>query len=245
TTSSRLRARDLDERTKEYVMCAIRHYRCILARDNLFPDHIVETVFAKRAWDDACEEFGERLPLMPTIAKLITNRGPHSRGELKTKIKPLAEAMLGFKSGHSKNTIAFNRDLAEKLKEGTRFAYKDVEQKKGLFKAPILQKGANAIYFANRRDKGITHPAYFNPFLLRGLAGLLAVVDNAIDEYATGIRTDVPFTANEYRSIYENHVKCLELFAEHTAKYQLLDKILVRMHNIGRYAFLPLTRHSF
>jgi hypothetical protein len=58
--------------------------------------------------------------------------------------------------------------------------------------------------------------------------------ENTIDEYLTGIRTDVPFTANEYRSVYETHLKSLRQFREHTIKYELLDKILTRLHNIGR-----------
>ncbi|KAJ6543455.1 hypothetical protein DFH09DRAFT_1088890 [Mycena vulgaris] len=94
----------------------------------------------KHARDGANEEFGERLPLRSMIAKLVctvssflpatvghsyvTNLGPHLRGEPKTKLKPLAVVMLGFESDHSKDTITFNRDLAEKLKEGTQFASK-------------------------------------------------------------------------------------------------------------------------
>jgi hypothetical protein len=56
----------------------------------------------------------------------------------------------------------------------------------------------------------------------------------------TGIKTDVPFTVNDYRSIYEGHVKALEEFAVHTDKYQLLDKILKRMHTVGRCVVLSL-----
>ncbi|KAJ6554689.1 hypothetical protein B0H19DRAFT_1263005 [Mycena capillaripes] len=69
--------------------------------------------------DSVYEEFGERLLLSSIIAKLIFNLGPHLRGELKTKFKPLAEFMLGFKSDHNKNSMMFDRDLAETLKERT------------------------------------------------------------------------------------------------------------------------------
>jgi hypothetical protein len=31
--------------------------------------------------------------------------------------------------------------------------------------------------------------------------------ENITDEYLAGIRTDVPFTANEYRSVYETRLK--------------------------------------
>jgi hypothetical protein len=54
----------------------------------------------------------------------IANRGPHLRGELKTKIKPFTKIMYGFRSGQNKKTIAFNRKLAEDLKEEACFAFK-------------------------------------------------------------------------------------------------------------------------
>ncbi|KAJ6492429.1 hypothetical protein C8R47DRAFT_918463, partial [Mycena vitilis] len=109
-----------------------------------------------------------------------------------------------------------------------------VEQKKGLFKAPLIQKAANVMYYKNRRDEGVAHPDCFNPFRRQGVAAIITTIENTIDEYATGIKTDIPFTANEYRSIYEGHLKSLDRFAEHTAKYELLDKILIRIHNGGR-----------
>ncbi|KAJ7930331.1 hypothetical protein B0H13DRAFT_1962243 [Mycena leptocephala] len=143
--------------------------------------------------------------------------------------------MYGFKSGQNKKTIAFNRKLAEDLKEGSVFAFKDVEAKKGLYKHPILQSTVNAMWFANRRDEGPTHPEFFSPLRSRSLAAILTAVENNIDERLTGIMTDVPFTVNDYRSVYEAHVKALEEFAVHTDKYQLLDKILKRLHTVGRF----------
>ncbi|KAJ7811472.1 hypothetical protein B0H14DRAFT_3755076, partial [Mycena olivaceomarginata] len=216
-------------------MLAIKLYRCYLTADYMFPVSVGEGEFAKRAWDDACEEFNERLPLTPYVAKLITNRGPHMRGELKTKLRPMTELLYGFKTGNNRKTIAFNRKLAEDLKEGASFAFKYIKEKKGLYKAPILQRGANAMWFANRRDEGPSHPEYFSPFPYQGLAATLTATENTIDEWLTGIRTDVPFTANEYRSVYETHLKSLQDYKTHTAKYGLLDKILTRMHNIGRF----------
>ncbi|KAJ7801221.1 hypothetical protein B0H13DRAFT_2688221 [Mycena leptocephala] len=64
-------------------------------------------------------------------------------------------------SRQNKKTIAFNCKLAEDLKEGSPFAFKDVEIKTGLYKHPI-----------------------------RSLAVVLAGVENNIDECLTGIMTD-------------------------------------------------------
>ncbi|KAJ7909921.1 hypothetical protein B0H13DRAFT_2661302 [Mycena leptocephala] len=218
TTSSngRLRAKDLDDTTKEYTVFAIDLFRCYISAEDTFPDSATENTFVRRAWSGACEEMGEHLILTPTVAKLITSRGSQLRGELKTKIRTLVDVMYGFKSGQNKKTIAFNRKLAEDLKEGSVFAFKDVEAKKGLYKHPILQSTVNAMWFANRRDEGPRHPEFFSPLRSRSLAAILTAVENNIDERLTGIKTDVPFTVNDYRSVYEAH-------------------ILKRLHTVGRF----------
>ncbi|KAJ6589679.1 hypothetical protein B0H19DRAFT_922660 [Mycena capillaripes] len=90
------------------------------------------------------------------------------------------------------------------------------------------------MWFANHRDEGPKHPDFFSPMPIRALALVLAAVENNLDERLTGIRTDVPFTANEDRTVYEGHVKALKQFAAHTEKYQLMDKILTHLHSVGR-----------
>ncbi|KAJ7186195.1 hypothetical protein C8R46DRAFT_1208276 [Mycena filopes] len=238
SSSGRPRAKDLDEVSKEYVGFAIRRYRSRLSTVCLYPELVQDGGFIKESWEEACTEFGTRLSLTPTIYKLCTivvAVFPDVRGEMKTKVKPLTETIYGFRSGHDKKTIAFNRKRAEDLKEGSRFTMKDVKAKKGLFKNAILQKGCNTIWFANRRDEGPMAPDLFNPLTAPALAALITVTENTIDEYLTGIRTDVPFTANDYRTVYQTHLRALEQFATHTAKYNLLDTILLRMHNIARF----------
>ncbi|KAF7333156.1 hypothetical protein MVEN_02381300 [Mycena venus] len=234
-SSGRPRAKDLDDNTKEFALFAIDHYRCLISTQQPFPDSATENAMVRKAWYRACKEMHEQLPLTPTVAKLISNRGSQLRGELKTKVRPLVELMYGFKTGQNKKSISFNRKNAEDLKDSTAFAFKDAEAKKGLYKHPIFQMAVNKMWFANRRDEGPKHPELFNPLPLKSFALILTGVENSIDEHLTGIRTDVPFTANDYRSVYEGHLKSLEEFAAHTEKYQILDKILKRLHTVGRF----------
>lgn len=70
-SSGRPRAKDLDELTKEYVVCANDRYRVYISVEQGFPENPIETVLVRRVWDETCEEMGERLPLTPTIAKLV------------------------------------------------------------------------------------------------------------------------------------------------------------------------------
>ncbi|KAJ7076595.1 hypothetical protein B0H15DRAFT_934291 [Mycena belliarum] len=170
-----------------------------------------------------------------SIIDRITNRGSHFRGELKTKVKPLAELLYGFKIGQNKKILAENRQRAEELKDNLTFTFKDIKGRKGIYRHPIFQKAVNAMWFANRRDEGPSFPEYFNPFPKQGLAIVLTAVEHLIDEWATGIRTDVQFTTTDYRSIYEGHITALQQFEDHTQAHFILDNILERLHNIGRF----------
>ncbi|KAJ6625727.1 hypothetical protein B0H10DRAFT_1782301, partial [Mycena sp. CBHHK59/15] len=151
----------------------------------------------------------------------ITNRGSHLRGELKTKMKELVDIIYGFKSGQNKKTITYNRQLAESLKENLTFTFKNPEARTGIYKTPLIQRAVNAMWFANRRDEGPSFPEFFNPITKPGVAIVLTVVcpcllssiarltflakaENSIDERLTGIRTDIPFTTNDYRSVYDS-----------------------------------------
>ncbi|KAK7007331.1 hypothetical protein R3P38DRAFT_3281561 [Favolaschia claudopus] len=265
---SRPRAKDLNDISKEYTAHTIDHFRCLISTENFFPTHSETGEFVRRSWEKTCEDLGEELPLSTTVHKLIAGRVAHTRGEAKTKVKAMTEVYYGFRTGHNKKTIAYNRKLAEELKEECLFAYKvcisfsyllsrphyslqDVANKKGLFKHPIIQKAVNAMWFANRRDEGPSHPEYFKPIPVEALAAILTVVstvsvlilqilifsqiENTIDEYLTGIKTEVPFTTTEYRTVYDTHLHSLLDFDKHTAKYYLLDKILTRLHDEGRF----------
>jgi hypothetical protein len=51
-----------------------------------------------------------------------------------------------------------------------------------------------------------------------------------IDRWVTVIETDIPFTASDYRSIYESHIQKPE---DNTQPYNTLDNIPVHLHNLG------------
>ncbi|KAJ6585983.1 hypothetical protein B0H19DRAFT_1111100 [Mycena capillaripes] len=188
-----------------------------------------EADMVKLAWSKMEEELKISMALTPDIAKLIARRGPQMRGELKTKVRALTELVFGFESGQNKRNVRKNRQLAEDLKEGLGYCYK------GLYKAKIIQKSVNQMWFNNRRDEGATHPELFGPVFPRpAFALVLTAIECCIDEWATGVKTDVPFTAADYRSVYQEHLKCLDEFEKHTAPRDILGNILTRTHNIGR-----------
>ncbi|KAF7366106.1 hypothetical protein MVEN_00487400 [Mycena venus] len=236
----RSRQKDYDDITQEMIASAVTWFRCLAATEEPFPEHLKEANLVKLAWSKAEEELKISMPLTPDIAKLISRRGPQMRGELKTKVRALTELVFGFESGQNKRNVRKKRQLVEDLKEGLGYCYKefspDVAQRKGLYKAKIIQKAVNQMWFNNRRDEGATHPELFGPaFPKPAFALVLTAIECCIDEWATCVKTDIPFTSADYRSIHQEHLKCLDEFENHSAPHDILGNILTRTHNIGRF----------
>jgi len=65
------------------------------------------------------------------------------------------------------------------------------DKRHGFLKVPIIQKVINAMWFANKNDKGIKHHAHFKPFPLPALALVLtavSVVLHACDRLTSHLR---------------------------------------------------------
>ncbi|KAJ7677748.1 hypothetical protein DFH06DRAFT_559873 [Mycena polygramma] len=236
----RPRAKDFDDLTQELVGITNTWFRCLLATRDAFPEHTPEQEMLRQSWSWACQELGVHMSMTPDIAKLITRRGSQMRGELKTKTRALTELVFGFESGQNKKNVRKNRKLAEDLKEGLGYCYEtspaDAAGRKGLYKAKIIQKSVNVMWFNNKRDEGATHAELFGPALPKpAFALVLTAIECTIDEWATGIKTEVQFSAADYRSVYQDHLKCLDEFEQHTAPRDILGNILTRAHNIGRF----------
>ncbi|KAF8229109.1 hypothetical protein L208DRAFT_1402691 [Tricholoma matsutake] len=167
-------------------------------------------------WEEACQRIRLDLPMLtPSIVKL-----------LKTKTWPLVETFYGFESGHNHKIIVKNHQIAEELKDGHTFVYKITHAKlvecKGLYQSKLIQKVINAMWFRNKQDEGITYSSYFNPFTILAHALVLTAIECCINEWITGIKTDIPFTTALYQD-------------KHTGKHDILTNILLKIYNRGRF----------
>nr|GAT44443.1 predicted protein [Mycena chlorophos] len=232
-TSGRVRPTvgKLPEDVKEIVNLTIVFVRWEVLINNGFPTHTEEREMIKRSWQFACNKLELKHKLTAEIYRVITYRFSHTRGEVKSKSRPICESVYTFQAGKSKKTIKHNRKLVEDLKERMSFVFRFPGDRLGIYQNGAIQKIINAMVFANRRDEGPTYPEFFNPFPLRALA----LIENCLDEWASGTRVNINFTADEYRPIYEAHVAALIDFEAAGAKKQVLNKILTRIHTVGRF----------
>ena len=64
----------------------------------------------------------------------------------------------------------------------------------------------------------------------------LLQIECNIDEWATGLKTDITFWAEEYRPVYESHAASLAKFGEYSKSkdLDLLGRVQRRLYNYGR-----------
>ncbi|KAI6043843.1 hypothetical protein EDC04DRAFT_2562305 [Pisolithus marmoratus] len=220
--------RDYDDVTQEFVTTVITDYCVCLCAEGPMPDHAMETSLLDASWAWAHKVTG---------VNLVTSHRSQVCSQLKTKLCPLVKAMFGFHSSQSKNVIKKNQALAEGLKEGTNFTFKE-DGRRGFLKAPLIQKIINTMWFANKHDNGVVFHTYFKPFPYPALALVLAAIKCCIDKWVMGTRMDIPFTIQEYHGTYKLHLKCLRVFEDATKLYSVLPGICMRLYETRRYMYM-------
>ncbi|KAG2158762.1 uncharacterized protein EDB93DRAFT_1076559 [Suillus bovinus] len=145
---------------------------------------------AKEAWRKASNLADLMVQLTPSLVKMMTRRTSHVRGELKTKMWALTASFFGFRTSRSTVAIKQNRDLAESLKDGSCFVFKDWEMKCGIYKTELIQSAVNDMWFMNRSDKGVIHGKYFEPLPVEIIALILMAV-SVFKQFSIDVATDL------------------------------------------------------
>jgi len=66
-------------------------------------------------------------------------------------------------------------------------------------------------------------------------------IECCIDEFGTGSKIDIPFTAEAYKDVFREHLQMLDKFEEHTKEHKILPKLLQRLHDNGRYVCISIS----
>jgi hypothetical protein len=107
------------------------------------------------------------------------------------------------------------------------------------------------MWFRNKQDEGVIHEENFSPLTIETVALVLSAVceslecfliplksclqiECCIDEWISGVRTDIPFSTALYKDVYQDHIRTLERFDKVTNQI-ILPNILVKLYNRGRW----------
>ncbi|KAI0933364.1 hypothetical protein AcV5_005526 [Taiwanofungus camphoratus] len=127
------------------------------------------------------------------------------RTQLNVSLTPTLLKMITSRTSHLRGEL---KTKAEDLKHQYGFVYADNIKRTGLYKTEILAMAISAMRFANRQDE---------------------------DEWATGVKEDIPFTAASYKETYNAHLRVLRDFDDHTRKYGLLRQLREHLHRVARF----------
>ncbi|KAI9571703.1 hypothetical protein HD554DRAFT_2036622 [Boletus coccyginus] len=204
--------------THEVLMVAITMFCCLICTQAPFPQHtLAETELAKKAWTKACQATELNMQLTSSLLKMSTLTGSFEIIKQTSHVHVL-----------SKHAIQCNWDLAEMLKDSSCF---NIKIKRGIYKSNLLQLAVTSMWFTGQGDEGVIHHQYFNSIATNTIALVLTAIEYCIDEWATGIKTDVAFMATFYVEIFQSYVPSRHTFERHTLEYGLLAHIQKTLHN--------------
>lgn len=130
-----------------------------------------------------------------------------------------------------------------------------VDERKGPYQHEVIQKVINIMWFNKRADEGILYSEFFDPMPVPAIALVLTAVscsatlydflmklhtqiECSIDEWLTGSKASVTFSASDYKAIYMAHIRSLMDYGQETSRRDLLGKLQTRLYNYGRYVHL-------
>ncbi|KIM76446.1 hypothetical protein PILCRDRAFT_76428 [Piloderma croceum F 1598] len=240
-SKGRPKASDYADDVQDILDSAITHYKVDLLRFDPYPDRTHELAWAKTSWGTPNKVCNLKIAHNGKLIKMITCRGSHLRGEIKTKVKPLVASMYGFEVPTNETICARNRKLVEELKEEYTFLYKTLaignQPKSGLYEHKIIQAAIDICLFKNHLDIGVQFNKLFHPFPCVALMLIITAIECAIDEWGTGTRIDIHFTSEAYQDVFEEHLRVFNEFADYCKENgcpDLVQKLLERMHDHGR-----------
>ncbi|EIW86270.1 hypothetical protein CONPUDRAFT_68830 [Coniophora puteana RWD-64-598 SS2] len=229
----RPRAGDYDSIVRKVLSTAQEFIRGYACTDTAFPDAATLHEMGDDAWDEACDELGQDIELTPALRVLLCANVGHLRGELKTKAKLLVASEYGFDDNieGTDDVEVANRRLAEQLLTRNGFIYRDLDARRGVFGATIIQRLINKTFFQSHVDDAIKRPEFFKPFPPIALCLVMTAIYCAIDEWKTGTRKNNKFTEAMYKPKHMAFVKNLKnLEYESPAA---LDNLLSRIYDRG------------
>ncbi|KAG1766093.1 hypothetical protein EDD22DRAFT_774448 [Suillus occidentalis] len=226
-------ARDYEDSVQQLIKFAIADFHSQLASNYAYPDCITQVSWAKESWKEGCKHYDIEMAFNNKLIKMIICHTSHLTGEVKAKLRPLVESVYGFECSTRESARSRNCRLVQRLKHKFSLCYRNVPRS-SIFRAKLTQKAANAVWFRNKKDKGIVFASYFTPFPIPAMALLYTAAECCIDEWANSKCIDITFSEDEYKETYDKHIMNLKKFTTLTKEHGILNTIQKDLTNNGQ-----------
>ncbi|KAG8214245.1 hypothetical protein J3R82DRAFT_11053 [Butyriboletus roseoflavus] len=145
--------------------------------------------------------------------------------------------IFGFETSTVKAVQQQNCNLVVELKKNLSFIYRTcgltLDQHDSIYQNKGIQQLINEVLFKSKSNNGIKWAKYYKPFPTSAFALTLTALQCTIDEWATRSRKPIPFKKYEYTSVFTAHFQSLNDFADASAKYDLVPKLMEQVYNNG------------
>ncbi|KLO06142.1 hypothetical protein SCHPADRAFT_933237 [Schizopora paradoxa] len=185
------------------------------------------------AWGYAEDKRDIRAKITRYSRSVILQRCSNVRSDVAQAAREVVSTYFGIGDVEGEDETREQQEKVSKLREnGTRFLYKDTENKKFFFQSPALQKVIRKAFFPDTRGLGIVFNKLFNPISAETLALVCTAVDHALDEYSSGSPKKKKFTEQDHYPRYCMYLKTVNAFGQ--ACPGALRRILQEMHDTSR-----------
>ncbi|KAI9069145.1 hypothetical protein FKP32DRAFT_1545651, partial [Trametes sanguinea] len=240
---SRPRMSDFEPDAQEITKLAAVYYKGRGAAEDAYPSKLTENTWAREAWYRASHKLDIELAPNSELIQVLTHYSWNLRGEIKTAARSSVPGVYKFKPIVTHDARIHNHNQAAHLRKARTFAYKDIGQHEedhdGLYENDIIQMVVNQVFYKDAEDDGILLSTVYDPFPTRAVALVLTAIQCAIDEWSTGVHTNVKFTEDAYSNIYKDHLQDLQDFEAASGEDRILLQMRKEISQYGRYVAIP------
>ncbi|KAF8576128.1 hypothetical protein K439DRAFT_1623097 [Ramaria rubella] len=218
-------AGDFVDEVESTILLAARYYHVLLCTGHAFPLELDSNLYAKQAWQLACQEHENHTLATPDVYKVISllDSQKHTRY--------VAHTLPSFVSVPAKS--------------------RDHETCMGLFETPILLAAIKTQWFSHAHTEGVNFHMYFNLIPSPAMALVFSMIspfsphlahspwliqiENCLDEWKSGHFKPIPFQEKCYREIFEEHLATLDKWQNHLQGGSILAQLQTHLHNKAWY----------
>ncbi|KAF8580308.1 hypothetical protein K439DRAFT_1619904 [Ramaria rubella] len=246
-------AGDFVDEVESTILLAAHYYCVLLCTEHAFPLELDSNLYAKQAWQLACQEHENHTLATPDFYQVVCLLNSHKRTHYVAHTLPSFVSMQA-KSGVSSNmpydplsphiTISKQLDPADTantmtliscLKANNTLVYKDHETRMRLFETPILLNAIKTQWFSHAHAEGVNFHMYFNPILMPVMALVFSMIENCLDEWKSGHFKPIPFREKCYQEIFKEHLATLDKWQNHPQGGSILAWLQTHLHDKAQY----------
>ncbi|KDQ58870.1 hypothetical protein JAAARDRAFT_46540 [Jaapia argillacea MUCL 33604] len=207
--------------TRALIKRANTIFHVYVATEEGFPSKDEITTHSKGSFARACAELKrgtyetrlEDATYANAIEKIVGSHTSQLQGEIKTKAQSLVPSAYDISS--KADSIEIKKKISALLNKSS-FTFSEPVKRVGLYEHPIFAELIAQQWFKKRKRStqadGLVYPQTFNPIPIPMLALVTTAVECALRDWEDGVfKANVnQFSEDEYRPVYERHLKNLE-----------------------------------